>query len=136
MDAVRLVLGIRWSACAVQHAGPADPKARRGGYLVGLAVSSINGTIWRNRCVRIRVSWCGDRLWCDPRREIGSVFTPLPRISAVGALLFRSGGPKALFSRSSDEKALFMDRPVMDRLFMDRLPPVDRLTEDHWRAPA
>ena len=35
MDAVRLVLGIRWSARAVQHAGPASPKARRGGSQVG-----------------------------------------------------------------------------------------------------
>ena len=35
MDAVRLVLGIRRSARAVQHAGPAGPKARRGGSKVG-----------------------------------------------------------------------------------------------------
>ena len=36
-DAVQLVLGIRRSARAVQHAGPAGPPegARRGGYLVG-----------------------------------------------------------------------------------------------------
>ena len=35
MDAVRLVLGIRRSARAVQHAGPAGPEARRGGSQVG-----------------------------------------------------------------------------------------------------
>ena len=42
MDAVRLVLGIRRSARAVQHAGPAGlPEgARRGGYLVGGGRSS------------------------------------------------------------------------------------------------
>ena len=34
-DAVQLVLGIRKSARAVQHAGPAGPKARRGGSKVG-----------------------------------------------------------------------------------------------------
>ena len=41
-DAVQLVLGIRRSARAVQHAGPAAPPegARRGGYLVGGGRSS------------------------------------------------------------------------------------------------
>ena len=34
-DAVQLVVGIRTSARAAQHAGPAGPEARRGGYLVG-----------------------------------------------------------------------------------------------------
>ena len=40
MDVVQLVVGIRWSARAAQHAGPAvgiqnDDREVRGGYLVG-----------------------------------------------------------------------------------------------------